>query len=290
MCGALMTGGYGTSHTGNKYSYYICSNRKSKHTCKKRNEKQGFLDWYVVSQTVEYVLTPPRIDIVADAIIAEYENQFGIKQIRNVEARLARIDTDIKKYVESILEMPKSAHGVIRSNLERLDAMKVDLEIDLAKLRTANNIQYTRDEVKAWLSQFCVGDALDVEFRRRIIDVFVNCVYLYDDKVIIFYNIKGGKQVSYIDFLDAMDEPDADTMGESGSDMVDAVPPRELDPETLGIVRVSGIVIISGYRTLEATSISKARRCSESGVSIGFLLFLPIIDNCAASCVASCII
>lgn len=42
-----------------------------------------------------------------------------------------------------------------------------------------------------------------MEFRRRIIDTFINSVYLYDDRVVVFYNIRGGKQVSYIDMLDA---------------------------------------------------------------------------------------
>jgi hypothetical protein len=45
---------------------------------------------------------------------------------------------------------------------------------------------------------------MDLEFRRRIIDVFINSVYLYDDKIAIFYNIKGGKQISYIEVSDAL--------------------------------------------------------------------------------------
>ena len=45
-----------------------------------------------------------------------------------------------------------------------------------------------------------------MEFRRNIIDTFINAIYLYDDKVLIFYNIRGGKQVSYIDVLTAEEE------------------------------------------------------------------------------------
>lgn len=83
---------------------------------------------------------------------------------------------------------------------------KTDIEIDLAKLRVANKIRYTEKEITAWLKLFCKGDLFDMKFRRRIIDTFINSIYLYDDKVIIFYNIRGGKQLSYIDMLDATQE------------------------------------------------------------------------------------
>lgn len=87
---------------------------------------------------------------------------------------------------------------------------KNDIEIDLAKLRVANKIRYTEKEVTAWLKLFCKGDLFDMDFRRRIIDTFINSIFLYDDRIIIFYNIRGGKQVSYIDMLDATKEaPDS---------------------------------------------------------------------------------
>ena len=87
---------------------------------------------------------------------------------------------------------------------------KNDIEIDLAKLRVANKIRYTEKEVTAWLKLFCKGDLFDMDFRRRIIDTFINSIFLYDDRVIIFYNIRGGKQISYINMLDATKEaPDS---------------------------------------------------------------------------------
>ena len=91
--------------------------------------------------------------------------------------------------------------------MEALEAQKADVEADLARLRVATDIRLTETEVRAWIRQFTTGDPTDPEFRRRIIDVFINAVYLYDDRVIIFYNIRGGKQVSYIDLINAPDLP-----------------------------------------------------------------------------------
>ena len=91
--------------------------------------------------------------------------------------------------------------------MELLDVQKTDLEIDIAKLRVAARVQLTEEQIKVWLKQFCKGDLDDMEFRERIIDVFINSVYLYDDKTVIYYNIEGGKQVSYMEMLDSTEEP-----------------------------------------------------------------------------------
>ena len=46
---------------------------------------------------------------------------------------------------------------------------------------------------------------MDLDFQRRIIETFVNAVYVFDDRVIIYYNVKDSKQVSYIGMCEDMD-------------------------------------------------------------------------------------
>ena len=77
--------------------------------------------------------------------------------------------------------------------------------------------------MRAWLRRFCTGDLFDPEFRRNIIDTFINCIYLYDDRIIIFYNIKGGKQVSFVDLAESLDNESES----SGSDLNANAPPQE---------------------------------------------------------------
>ncbi len=98
---------------------------------------------------------------------------------------------------------------VINEKAEILEAQISDTECELAKLRVCCQAKITAAEVVTWLTGFCKGDLMDEEFRRRIIDVLINSVYLYDDKVVIYYNVKDGKQVSYIEMLsETADTPD----------------------------------------------------------------------------------
>ena len=225
-CGTAMVGESGRSHTGAKYHYYACHNKKKRRGCHKKNERKDFIEWYVVEQTVQYILTPGRLEQVAQAVVEQYKKDFSDSQVEELEKALAQIDREMDKLVDALIDAPKPAHKKIYDRMEVLDAQKSDIEIDLAKLRIAQGIRLTEDEVRAWIKKFTNGDPLEEEFRRRIIDVFINCIYLYDDRVVIFYNIRGGKQVSYIDLINSSDLPVEDESSDLKSSAVPAKSPE----------------------------------------------------------------
>jgi len=210
-CGINLVGESGKSHTGEKYYYYACSNRKKLHTCKKKNEKKGFLEWYIVEQTVLYVLTPERMDFIADGVVAQYEKEFDKSGIKEVERQINKLNKEYQACIDIAIHSPTREVQIdILNKAESLRTQKLDLEIELSKMRIACKLRYTSDDVKAWLKLFCEGDLMDADFQKRIIDVFINSVYMYDDKFVIYYNIRDGKQVSYIEMLDSTEEPGAD--------------------------------------------------------------------------------
>lgn len=153
------------------------------------------------------MLTPARTEYIASAIVAEYEREFDKSGIRVLEQKIALTEGEIQKTMDLCIQATTDAmRDRFMKRCEELDAKKADMEIDLSKLRVAASIVYTKDEVCAWLRQFCTGDCFDPAFRRRIIDVFINTVYLYDEKLIIYYNLRDSRQVSYIEAIGASSE------------------------------------------------------------------------------------
>ena len=196
-CGNTLIGESGRSSNGPTYHYYACSARKRHHACKKSNERKEELERYIVSQTVNYVLSPGMMSKIAQAVVDQYEKEFSSSKVAELERLVSRLDQDMRNLVDSLTEAPKAARPVIYEKMEAVDTQKQDLEIDLAKLRIASDIRYTQPEIIALLRQLCDGDPDDMDFRRRIIDTFINSVYVYDNRVVVFYNIRGGKQVPY---------------------------------------------------------------------------------------------
>ena len=207
VCGSTMIGECGRGKMGVIYHYYNCTKRKKEHACIKSNEKKDFIEWYIVEQTLEYVLTDDRISFIADAIVAEYEKEFNSAKIREYESKMRALEGEIERAMDAVLSSTtQSLKDRFMARLGQLDTQKADIEIDLQKLRVAQSIRYTKAEIVIFLKSFCRGDMMDEEFRTRIIDTFINSIYLYDDKVVIYYNIKDAKQVSYIEMAENLQE------------------------------------------------------------------------------------
>lgn len=239
-CGSHMIGESGRGR-GGVYHYYTCAARKKKHTCSKKNEKKDFIEWYVVEQTLHYVLSPARMKDIAKAVVAEYEKEFSGSKIDEYEKAIRQYDRELNKLVDTLVDAPKVAHKRIYEKMESLEAQKAALESELTKLRIASEIRFTEAEVRAWLKRFCTGDLFDPEFRRNIIDTFINSIYLYDDRIIIFYNIKGGKQVSYTDLVNSLESKTS----EGGSDLNANAPPFNIksEPTYIFVNAVFGCII-----------------------------------------------
>lgn len=88
------------------------------------------------------------------------------------------------RIVENITETTKTA-------LDELETQREHLRTSLAQIQLERH-KFTKEEIVAWISQFKNGDINDVSFQKEIIDVFVNSVYVYDDKLLLAFNYKDG--------------------------------------------------------------------------------------------------
>ena len=215
-CGTPLVGESGRGRRGAVYHYYACGKKKKSHDCTKKNEKKGFLEWYIVEQTVEYVLTPERIDYIAERLVAKYDKEFNDKGIKDLERQARKLENEISAAVDASLTAPEKVRPRFFEKIEILETQKADIEMNLATLKIAAGHRYTKEQIVAWLKMFCKGDNLDMNFQKRIIDVLVNSVYVYDDKIVIYYNVKDGKQISYIDVCDSISNSETDLEGYNG--------------------------------------------------------------------------
>lgn len=75
--------------------------------------KKDFLEWYVVEQTVEYVLMPDRMAAISKAVVELYNKEFNYDKIKELEKRIAKYERDIDKYTESLLDAPRAERNKI---------------------------------------------------------------------------------------------------------------------------------------------------------------------------------
>ena len=220
-CGAPLVGESGKSKTGVVHNYYACADKKKLHTCQKKNERKQPLEYYIVERTVNYMLTPERIEIIADALVEKYNEDFNASGAANLEKTINRLDKEINDAVDNLLAFTgnKPVQDKIAEKIELLSAQKSDAESDLAALKIAMKHVITKEQYMKWLSSFSGGDPLDEKYQKQIIDTFINAIYVFDDKLVTYYNVKTTEQVTHTEMLDDLIEE------EKSSDLIDSAPP-----------------------------------------------------------------
>ena len=103
--------------------------------------------------------------------------------------------------------------------MEELEAAKEELEIKIANEKIAKP-KLTEEQILSYLHKFRVLDMSKQSHRQRLIDTFINRIYLYDDKLIITFNHKDGAETITLN-----DVGTALTEQEDGSDLVSSAVP-----------------------------------------------------------------
>lgn len=184
-CGAMMTGVIGTSHTSRQYRYYKCNHSKQG-KCDKKTVKKEWLEELVLDEIKELLSSDEVIEELADRI---YELQLREDNTAtSIQAQLTGVETKLNNLVEAITQGIYSS--TTKKALDELEERKRNLEIELFEAQTRNPV-LTKEQILFALYNFRKIDISTQEGKQRLIDGFVNSIYLYDDHFVITYNYKG---------------------------------------------------------------------------------------------------
>ncbi len=128
---------------------------------------------------------------------------------------LKKQQKDIERGINNLLNAIQQ--GILtpstKQRLDELEQQKNDLEIAILK-EEKQSTALTREQILFWLHKFRGIDTTDKEQRQRLVDCFVNAIYLYDDKMVLTFNFNDeSKHISFDDIkssdLDALGRPPA---------------------------------------------------------------------------------
>ena len=184
-CGAMMTGVIGTSHTSRQYRYYKCNHAKQG-MCDKKSVRKEWLEELVLDEIKELLSSDEVVEELADRV---YElQQQEDNATASIQIQLTGVETKLNNLVEAITQGIYSS--ATKKALDELEERKRNLEIELFEAQMHNPV-LTREQILFALHNFCKIDISTQEGKQRLIDGFVNSIYLYDDHFVITYNYKG---------------------------------------------------------------------------------------------------
>ena len=184
-CNATMVGSSGTSQNGTIYKYYVCSNSLKK-KCNKKNIQKQLLEDLVVNECRK-ILTDENINMIANKI-------FSICQKENAQSCLVKaLEKQIKKInsgIENLMVALENGENVDLIN-QRITDKRVELnetkkQYDIEKRKLIN---LTEQQIKYFLLKLKDGNIDDIKYRKTLITLFINKIYVYDDKLTITFNV-----------------------------------------------------------------------------------------------------
>ena len=206
-CGGSMVGDSGTSKTGSRHFYYSCLRRKRDKSCTKKSVQKDCLEDAVISFVLDHVLSDAEIGSIADAVMALQAEQVKTSPLASMEAELADLNRQIDNINNAI------AAGIWNSStsakLKELEDAADDLRGSVEALRYSQAQLLDRDRVLFFLRYFTKGDRNDPLFRRKVIETFINSVYVYDGHLsIVINNVDGNERIPLQDLPDECSDSD----------------------------------------------------------------------------------
>ncbi|MEM5771043.1 MAG: recombinase family protein, partial [Bacillota bacterium] len=186
-CGAYMVGESGTSHTGKFHQYYKCVTAKKKQGCKKKTVKKDWIENIVVAETLAMLQDDNVLLYIIDTAMELQARENT--SLPHLKQQLAETERSIKNMLDAIQQ------GIFNSStkqrLDDLEQTKSDLEVSILQEEMHRPL-LTREQVAFFLHRFRDIDITNHEQRQKLIDIFVNAIYLYDDKIVFTFNYKDG--------------------------------------------------------------------------------------------------
>ena len=188
-CGALMFGESGTSATGRTYYYYKCANVKRRKGCNKKTVQKDWLEDLVVRETMKLIQDDAVIDKIVQ-LVMDVQNQENTT-IPLLEKQLREIDKKLDNLMKAIEDGLYTR--TTKERLEALESQKDELTVKIAdeKLKKPS---FNEDFIRFWLMKFRKFDISQKKQRKALIEIFVNAIFLYDDRMLITFNYKDGTQ------------------------------------------------------------------------------------------------
>jgi hypothetical protein len=157
--------------------------------------RKVWLENLVLDSIIEMLADDRTIDAITSMVLALQDQESTALPM--YEQQLQEANTGINNLLNAIQQgiLTKST----KTRLEELEAARDELENKIALEKLAKP-RVSEEQVRFFLHRFRALDIAKPEQRKTLIDVFLNAVYVFNDKIVISCNYKDGtKTINFSD-------------------------------------------------------------------------------------------
>lgn len=225
------------SKKGVIFNYYKCKNAGKNKSCKKKMAHKDYIEDIVVNECRK-LLTPQNIRKIAKEVVKIALSMDDRSEMKRLESLIQKAQEEKSNQMASLRACKDDTiREMIFEDLGKIGADIKELEKQL-EIEKARHYVMTEQQVIAHLTKLTNGDIRDKTYRKSLIRLFVNKIFLYDDRITITFNT-GDEETTITDVLLSKIEN-----GLSGKNLcvLNNSVHHKSSPEIL-IIRISGLFV-----------------------------------------------
>ena len=193
-CKEMMIGVSGTSITKRIYNYYSC-NGKKKHICNRKNIQKDYIEDLVIEQA-RNVLTNDNIEKIANSIVELTKKEKNNSNFIYLQKRLRENEKQTKNLLDGLKICDiDSVRKTIFEEISKMEQEHKEIENQIL-IEKSQNIEITKPQIKFFLNELKNGNENDIKYKKLLINVLIDKVYVYDDNITIIFNAKNPKETT----------------------------------------------------------------------------------------------
>lgn len=252
-CGAHMFGESGTG-TSRTYRYYKCARAKKGKLCDKKAVRKEWMEEIAIKKALSILENEELVSLLVDRLYALQGEE---------NPRLPRLNeqlADIEKRIGNMLSAIEQ--GIItdstKDRLAQLEEKKKEIEITILQEKIKKPF-LTKEQILFGIEKYKKLDLSTREGKQRLIDGFINAIYVYDDRITFTYNYKDGTETVTLSDLESVKSSDIKCVGAPQKERMDKPIRSFCRVSEAGSDRLSHIRFV--FLFLGATSYSCRRPC-----------------------------
>lgn len=227
-CRCYMAGESGTGRNGT-HRYYKCVSVKHHRGCDKKSVRKEWIENLAIELTRKVIFDDELIELLAKRALDVLNAESSVLPL------LHKQYADTQKAIDNLIHAIEQ--GILtpstKDRLEALEQEKSRLSVQIMREEMARPT-LTQDQVLFWFHRLRKLDMKKLDHRRRLIDTFINAIYLYEDHLEFVFNYKEGTKTVTFAELEAAD---------LGSDFTGLGAPRENPQMPFNDMAVAGFIL-----------------------------------------------
>lgn len=171
------------------YKYYVCKTKKLEKKCNKKSTPKEVLEDIVVQETRK-ILTDKVVDSIVKEVVllCEKDRDTTIlnKLNKNLKDNMKKKDNLLDAIADC--DMP-SIRNDLYEKMKSIDKQILEIEQQIS-IEEKKHVKVTVQNVKYFLHRLKTGKITDISYRQKLVNTFVNKVFVFDDHILIYYNIR----------------------------------------------------------------------------------------------------